>query len=244
VRRAAATGLGALLLALSLTFGTAAAVAGESGVEGAAETAAHPGEGEHAAEGGEEAEHRPALRGGSLALQLLNFAALLAVLIWAGGRAANRALQARHQQLKAELAAAATAKAAAEAQLAKQEARLASLEKEIAAIRAGIKQEAEVEKARLIAAADERARRIREETTFLLDQQVKDAETSLRREVAEAAVQVAEELVRRSLDGRDQQRLLDTFVGEVASGDGTPAAAAAHTDGTGARPTPPPRSEA
>ena len=234
MRRPAAKLLAALLLAFAL--GTGTAVAAQEGSAPAGEAAAHPGESEEAP------EHAPPLRGGSLALQLLNFAALLGVLIYFGGRAANRALQARHQQLKAELAAAAQAKAAAEALLAKQEARLASLEKEIAGIRAGIKQEAEVEKARLIAAAEDRARRIREETAFLLDQQVKDAEVSLRREVAAAAVKIAEELVRRSLDARDQQRLLDTFVREVSSGNGAPAAAP-HSDGTGARPTPPPRSE-
>lgn len=236
MRRAAARLLALLLLALAL--GAAPAAAAEEGVEAASEAAAHPGEAAHE-EGG---EHAHPIHGGSLALQLLNFAVLLAVLIWAGGRAANRALLARHQQLKAELAAAAAAKAAAEALLAKQEARLASLENEIAGIRAGIKREAEVEKARLIAAAEDRARRIREETAFLLDQQVKEAEASLRREVAEAALGVAEELVRRSLDARDQQRLLDTFVGEVASGNGAPAAAP-HTDGTGPRSASPPRSE-
>ena len=93
-----------------------------------------------------------------------------------GGPAINKALLARHTQLKAELASAAEARAAAEARLAEQEKRLAALEHEIAAIQAGIKQEAEVEKARLIATAEERAKRIQEETSFLLDQQVKEAE--------------------------------------------------------------------
>ena len=88
-----------------------------------------------------------------------------------------------------------------------QEKRLAALEQEIAAIRAGIKQEAEAEKARLIALAEERAKRIKDETTFLLEQQVKEAELTLRREAAQAAVDMAEQLVRKR-DGApaDQQR--------------------------------------
>ena len=123
---------------------------------------------------------------------------LLFILVKFGGPAISKALAARHQQLKAELAAASAARAEAEARLKQQEARLAALEQEIDGIRAGIKAEAEAEKARLIAAAEERAKRIKEETAFVLDQQVKEAEARLRREVAQAAVDLAEQMVRRS----------------------------------------------
>ena len=51
----------------------------------------------------------------------------------------------------------------------------------------------------------------------MLDQQVKEAEVTLRHEVAEAAVKIAEQIVIKSLDGRDQRRLLDTFVADIAT---------------------------
>ena len=70
--------------------------------------------------------------------------------------------------------------------------------------------------ARLVAAAEERARRMREETAFMIEQQVKEGEAALRREAATVAVKIAEELLQRSMDGRDQQRLLDGFVEDVA----------------------------
>ena len=168
-------------------------------------------------EEGAEGREAPHLDLGKLALQLVNFGILVGILGWFGGKAMNKALLARHQQLKADLVAAAEARAAAEGRAAAQEKRLASLETEIAGIRAGIKQEAEDEKQRLIAAAEERAARIGEETKFLLDQQVKEAEVTLRREVAEAAVKIAEQIVTRSLNGGDQQRLLDTFVTDVST---------------------------
>ncbi|MFL5307011.1 MAG: hypothetical protein ACJ8F1_17475 [Polyangia bacterium] len=169
--------------------------------------------------GGELPEHgeTPEIHGKSLALQLLNFAVLIVILVKFGGPAINKALSARHQQLKADLAAAETARAEAEARLARHEARLAKLEQEIADIQSGVKQEAEAEKARLIALAEERAKRIREETTFALDQQVKEAEANLRREVALAAVQVAEQIVRQSMNAGDQQRMVDTFVTDVGT---------------------------
>ena len=168
-------------------------------------------------ESGAEGHEPPHLDGGKLALQFLNFGVLAFILAWFGGKALNKALLARHEQLKADLVSASEARAAAEARVAAQERRLASLEIEIEDIRTGIRAEAEAEKQRLIAAAEERAQSIAEETKFLLDQQVKEAEATLKREVAEAAVKIASELVTRSLDARDQQRLVDTFVADVAA---------------------------
>ncbi len=167
------------------------------------------------------AEEAPAINSKKLALQLLNFGVLLFILIKFGGPPIVKALAARHEHLKAELAAAAEARTAALARLEQQERRLAALEQEIVEIRNGVQREAQAEKARLIALAEERARRIREETTFALDQQIKEAEVRLRREVGRAAVDLAEQMVRRSMDARDQQRLVDAFV-DSPVGDVTP----------------------
>lgn len=244
----------AALAALLLAFGPASGAALAAGDEHAApvgedHAAAHEPTGEHAAAehagAGEHhagGEHEATLDGKKLGLQLLNFGVLVAILVFFGGRAINKALLARHQQMKADLASAAEAKAAAEKRLEKQEARLASLENEIAALVASIKEEAEVEKQRLIAAAEERAKRIQEETRFALGQQVKEAEAQLKREVAEAAVRVAEELLKRSLGGSDQQRLVDAFIHEVAAGNG--ASHGTHKpDGSAPAGRPAPRSE-
>lgn len=167
-------------------------------------------------------EGTPPVNAKKLVLQLVNFGVLVVILVKFGGPAINKALAARHQQLKADLAAAETARAEAEARLARQEARLAKLEQEIADIQSGVKQEAEAEKARLIALAEERAKRIKEETSFALDQQVKEAEANLRREVALAAVQLAEQLVTQSMNAGDQQRLVDTFVAGVGGNGSAP----------------------
>lgn len=175
--------------------------------------AAHEG-GEH--DGGEHAT--PEIDAKKLGLQLLNFGVLLFILIKFGGGAINKALAARHNQLKADLTAAAALKSAAEAKLAQQEARLAALENEIASMRKGLHAEAEAEKGRLIAAAEERARRIKDETTFLVEQQVREAEARLRRESADAALKTAEEILKRAVGPADRQRMLDTFVADVERG--------------------------
>jgi F-type H+-transporting ATPase subunit b len=182
--------------------------------EGNAEAAAaHEGGGHE----GAEAEEAPKLDTGKLILQIINFAVLAGVIGFFGGKAVNKALVARHQQMKADLQAAAEARSAAETRAAEQAKRLERLESEIANIRANIKKEAEDEKARLIAAAEERAKGIAAETQFLLDQQVKEAEVTLRREVGEAALKIATEAVQKALTGSDQQRFVDTFVSDVAT---------------------------
>jgi F-type H+-transporting ATPase subunit b len=186
-------------------------------VVAAAPAAARAEEEGAAREGAAEAEEAPKLDTTRLAFQLVNFAVLAGILGFFGGKAINKALLARHQQLKADLVSAAEARAAAETRAAEQAKRLERLETEIAGIRASIKQEAEDEKQRLVAAAEARAKSITEETKFLLDQQVKEAEITLRREVAEAAVKIATEIVSRSLGGADQQRLVDTFVNDVGA---------------------------
>ncbi len=210
------SGLRRWALIAALSVGAISAWAGlaradEKAAEQAADSAEHPG--------GElpEGHEAPAINGKKLALQLLNFGVLVFILVKFGGPAIGKALAARHQQLKADLAAAATARAEAEARLKQQEARLAALEQEIEGIRTGVKAEAEAEKARLIALAEERAKRIKEETSFVLEQQIKEAEARLRREVAQAAVDLAEQMVKKSLGPSDQQRLVDSFVADVAA---------------------------
>lgn len=209
----------------------AAAAAGEHGdVHAESDTAAHQAGGH--GDGG----HGSGVDGKTLALQLFNFGVLIFILVWFGGRAINKALAARHERLKVDLAAAAEARAAAEAKLTRQEARLASLEQEIEELRRSIKAEADAEKGRLIAAAEERAARIKAETTFMLEQQVKEAEVRLRREAADAGLRLAEETLRRAVGATDQQKMLDAFVTKI----GAPGSTAAATPPAGpARPAPP-----
>ena len=209
----------AIVGALSLPA-LAFAQEGEHAAAGEAHEAAGEGHGEGHGEHGE-AHEAPTLDWGRLGWQILNFGALLFLLVKFGGPPVAKALAARHQQIKSDLASAAETRAAAQARFEQQEKRLASLEQEIATIAASIKQEAEAEKARLIALSEERARRIREESEFIIEQQIKQAEEDLRREVAAAAVALAEKIVRSQLGPADQQRMIDSFVGDVATPNGT-----------------------
>jgi F-type H+-transporting ATPase subunit b len=151
----------------------------------------------------------------TLGLQILNVAALVFILVKFAGKAINRSLQSRHDQLKKDLEEAAQARSTAEARLKEQERRLGNLEQEIARLRASIKEEAEREQARLLAAAEEKAQRIQDEARFLMEQQIKEAELRFRDEVASTALQVAEEMVRRSFSPQDESRLVSGFISDL-----------------------------
>lgn len=166
------------------------------------------GGGEHAA-GGPDA--------GRLALQLINFGLLLFILVKFAGGAMNKALRARHEQLKSDMEDASRRLATAEERFKQQETRLARLAHEATAMRSAMVEDARREGAQIVAAAEDRARRIQDETRFLLDQQVKEAALRFRRELTEAALRLAEQRIAELVTSSDEQRLLRWFVAEVAA---------------------------
>jgi F-type H+-transporting ATPase subunit b len=186
----------------------------------AGEGAGHHDPGVSGAEQSHHAEHAAAhesgehagFNGRTFALQLLNFGVLMFILIYFGGRALNKSLRARHDQLKTDIGQAALLRDHAKQKFDAQEKRIADLEKEIEALRTSLRQDAQAEQARLIEGAQEKAKRIQADLRFQLDQQVKEAEQHLRAEVATASIQLADELLRKSVTTEDQRRLSQEFV--------------------------------
>ncbi len=158
----------------------------------------------------------------TLALQLFNFGVMLFVLVKFGGGAINKSLLARHEQLKSAIEESAKLRAAAEQRLQAQEARVANLEGELTAMRTAMTNDAQTERTRLLAGAEDKTRRIQQETRFLLDQQVRAAELRFRQDVAEAALLVADQVLRKQVTPSDEQRLAKAFVASVATAAGRP----------------------
>ncbi len=171
-------------------------------------SAAHAGPAEH----GADHEKHVGFSVKTFVFQLVNFGILLFILIRFGGRAMNKSLQARHDQLKSDIQEAARLRDEATRKFEAQEKRVADLEEEIASLRASIRQDAEREQTRLIEGAQERAKWIQEEMRMQLNRQVKEAESLLRSEVASASVKLAEELVRKAMNTDDERRLAKEFV--------------------------------
>jgi F-type H+-transporting ATPase subunit b len=170
-----------------------------------------------ASEGGEGAHHvDTAKQMKDFAWRVLDFAALMALVIWALKKAnVKGTLAARQAAIEKTLQEAAEAKAAAEKKLAEYSEKLAAANLEIDGIYTAITHEGAAEKARIIAEARVMAEKIREQATQAANQEVLKARTELRVEAARLAVELAEKSVKEKIVKGDQDRLVGEYLTKV-----------------------------
>jgi F-type H+-transporting ATPase subunit b len=99
-----------------------------------------------------------------------------------------------------------------QAQLKTVEEKLQHLEEEIAAFRASAGREMEAERQRLKLAAAEEAEKILQSARAQTEVAVQAAKLELKSYAAEQAVELAEEIIRRRLDGAGRERLVSQFL--------------------------------
>lgn len=143
---------------------------------------------------------------------LVNFLALLALLVWLGRKPLTAFLQARHVAIRDALVDAQKTRAEAEARYKEYSERLDHLDKELARLREEMTNVAQAERQRIVADAEERAARLGRESDFLLGQELKQVRKDLERDLAVAAVAAAEEVLRRVTTSDDQSRLAETYL--------------------------------
>jgi F-type H+-transporting ATPase subunit b len=170
-----------------------------------------------ASEGGEGAHHiDSAKQMKDFMWRVLDFAVLLAIIVWALKKAnVKGSLADRQQAIDKALKEAAEAKAAAELKFAEYSAKLAAADKEIDEIYAAIRTEGEAEKVRIIAEAKLSAGKIQEQARQAADQEVLKARTELRQEAARLAVQLAEQNITEKIRKDDQDRLVGEYLTKV-----------------------------
>lgn len=198
----------ALLLALLLGASAPAAIAFADS------------EHEVAQEAEEEAEHEE--HGGPVTIghilhdthfwaAVINFTLLLIVLRKLGGQGISEFLKARRATMAASINEAAEIKAKAEAKHAEYTARLATLDAELNKLKTDLESAAAAESTRITAEAEESAKRARAETEALIEQHAQALAAEVRREVVEAAVLAAQQVIMQSVGPDDQQKLADGF---------------------------------
>lgn len=159
-------------------------------------------------EGGREVKGPPPFLFGPV----LNFAVLVVILYMAVRRMINPALAARRAAVETEIAEAKRLHDEAAAIHKSYSARLDGLADELAALKADIVKQGEAERDRIIAEAEARAERMRTEGTQAIEQEMRALRDELRREAVVAAVQSAEETLRKSVTAADHSRLVDDFI--------------------------------
>lgn len=159
----------------------------------------------------------------------LNFVLLLLVLKKLGGNAISEMLANRRKTMETSMAEAADAKAKADARFKEYTDRLATLDAELAKLRTDMERAAETENKRIAAEAEETAKRMQAETASLVEQHAQALSTQVRREVVQAAMQAAREVIDKTITQGDQEQLAERFrarIEQLAHGQRSPRPAA------------------
>lgn len=147
---------------------------------------------------------------------VVNFVGLIAILIWLGRKPVREFLSTRRKNMEQGLIEAASMKEKAEAKYKEYSDRLAKLDDEVKKLTDTLTQTAQNEKARISKEADERAVRLQQETTRLIEQQMKQLYSDVLREVVDTSMSTAETVLREKLNSQDQQRLAKDFLEQIA----------------------------
>jgi F-type H+-transporting ATPase subunit b len=145
--------------------------------------------------------------------RVLNFSLVVAILAWALKKADVKGLlAARRESVEKALREAAETRDAAERKYAEYCEKLEKASKEIDDIHDAIKQEAEMEKGRILAEAKAAAERIKEQSASVAQQEIQKARMVLREEAAELAVQLAARTLKDRVAKNDQDRFINEFI--------------------------------
>lgn len=150
-----------------------------------------------------------------LGFALLNFGLLVWLLRKIAWPKIRDGARARHHRVARELGQAQQARANAEVRLSEYDRRLRSIDREIEGILAGVRQEAQADKERVLAAALAAAERMHREADFSIKQETKQLRLDVEREVARAATVAAEALLRKYLNSATDRALCDEFVARI-----------------------------
>ena len=146
---------------------------------------------------------------------VINFLVLVGLIVWVIRKKGNPALAARRAEVEAELAEAQRLRAEAEKRHAETAMRLEKLDEEMVQIRGEMIKAGEAERDRIVEQAEEKAARLRKDTSFLIEQQIKQLRKELTQEAASAAVVAAQELLQERTTDADQDQLAEAYLNRL-----------------------------
>jgi F-type H+-transporting ATPase subunit b len=147
----------------------------------------------------------------------LNLAILLAILVYFARKPLQAFFDKRRSDIAGELQSSADELATAESTYAKWQRRMIDLEGELDEIRATSRQRAEAERERIIDDARATAERIQRDATSAIELELRRAREILREEATQLAIELAGERLSREVTEADRDRLIDEFIGRIAS---------------------------
>ena len=148
-------------------------------------------------------------------LRVMNFIALMIILIKFGAKPIAAALSSRRNKIKTEIEDLEARKAEAEKSYKEFEAKLASVEKDIDTIVEKAVAQATIEKARIIEKAEQAAADIQRQAEMAVQREVMEARRKLKNEIADQAAAMAEELIIKNLTAADQVKIVEDYLVKV-----------------------------
>ncbi|MDY0300995.1 MAG: ATP synthase F0 subunit B [Trichlorobacter sp.] len=148
--------------------------------------------------------------------RVINFAVLIAIVVW-GLKKANLkgSLADRQANIEKNLNEARAARDAAEAKLREYTDKIDKANLEIEQLRAGMMQDAELEKQRIIKEANEAALKITNQASQSAEQEVIKARVVLQAEAARLAVELASGKLSAAVQKADHDRFVQDYLGKV-----------------------------
>lgn len=153
--------------------------------------------------------------GDGLFYPTLNFLLLVGALFVLTRKPLRAWFEARRDQIRADIDAAAELKRQAEERYSTWQRKLSEVDAELARIRASAEERAAAERERLLADARASAERIRHDAAQAVDQELRRAKERLREEAAELAIELAAGVLKEQVNERDREQLLDEFIGRI-----------------------------
>ncbi len=152
-----------------------------------------------------------------LFFQFINFAVLVAALVYFLRKPLKEYLLRRHDTVKEKIEEADRLLREAEEAKKVYEEKLSMLEGEIAAFRTSALEEMEKEKKKILDDARGLASRISEQARLAYEQEMKEALAKVRAEIAGRTIMAAERKVRETFGEKDHDRMVEEFIQKVRS---------------------------
>jgi len=152
-----------------------------------------------------------------LGWRVMNFIALMIILIKFGAKPIAAGLSSRKNKIKTEIEDLQARKAEAEKSYRDFEAKLASVEKDIDTIVEKAVAQAQIEKARIIEKAEQTAADIQRQAEMAIQNEITEARRMLKNEIADQAAAMAEELIVKNLTAADQVKIVEDYLVKVGA---------------------------
>ncbi len=166
-----------------------------------------------------------AAKGGSLSptklkdlgWRVLNFIALMIILVKFGAKPIGAGLAGRQKRIKDEIEDLQAKRISAEKSYRDFEAKLASVEKDIDKIVEKAVAQAELEKVKIIERAEQAAADIKRQAEMAVQKEIMEAKRSLKNDVADKAAVMAETLIMKNLTAADQVKIVEDYLAKVGA---------------------------